>query len=273
MRPSMEAQPEIPAKASTGSLAAGTDSAQEARRRRDRIKLLLTSMTEQANKVVAILEQAQTNEDHTALGYASWTAYVAGEYAGLLADLDRAQRRVAVGELTAAGMPSRAIAEIVGVDHSTVVRDRQVVHVAPPDREDHVAREDDVDRLGHEDHVDRRVTGLDGKSYPVPSKPVIEPGKPRRGSLPDDYWRVLNDLDKVVRRLEKLHADDRFMTNRKTLSDGLHWQKLCDIETVVSSMESDLISSTGNTCQDCDKRILPSRDFETRCKTCAEESQ
>jgi len=72
------------------SLPAGPDIAHEARQRRDRIKLLLTSMAEQTNKVVAILEQAQTNEDHLALGHKSWTAYIAGEYAGLLEDLNRA---------------------------------------------------------------------------------------------------------------------------------------------------------------------------------------
>jgi hypothetical protein len=200
---------ENPAGASTDMVSAATVTGQEARRRRDRIKLLLTSMTEQTNKVVAILEEAQTNEDHLALGYASWTAYIAGEYAGLLAELTRANRREVVGSLTSAGMPTRAIAEIVGVDHSTVVRDqKQVVQGAPPDREDSADRE-----------VDRRVTGRDGKSYPVPSKPVVEPKKPRRSSLPDQYWHAMYDLDKALRRLEKLHADDRFAANRETLRD------------------------------------------------------
>jgi hypothetical protein len=109
---------ENPAGASTDMVSAATVTGQEARRRRDRIKLLLTSMTEQTNKVVAILEEAQTNEDHLALGYASWTAYIAGEYAGLLAELTRANRREVVGSLTSAGMPTRAIAEIVGVDQA-----------------------------------------------------------------------------------------------------------------------------------------------------------
>jgi len=196
---------------------AGTDSGQEARRRRDQIKQLLTSMTEQANEVVAILEQAQTHKDHLALGYKSWTAYIVGEYAGELADLKLALRREVVGSLTAAGMSTRAIADVVGVDHSTVVRDqKQLVQHAPPDHDD-VDREDDVDQLGHEDHVDRRVTGMDGKTYTVPPKPVVEPSKPRRGSLPDSYWNAVYDLDKIVRRLEKLHADDRFATNREAL--------------------------------------------------------
>ena len=105
---------------------------QNARHRRDRIKLLLTSMTEQTNKVVAILEEAQTNEDHLTLGYKSWTAYIAGEYAGLLADLNRAQRREVVGSLTAAGMSTRAIAGVVGTSQKTVVKDLQSQVIGGP---------------------------------------------------------------------------------------------------------------------------------------------
>jgi len=191
---------------------------QDARRRRDRIKLLLTSMTEQTSKVVAIMEEAEANEDHLTLGYKSWTAYIAGEYAGLLADLGRVERREVVGALTAAGTPTRAIADVVGVDHSTVVRDQKhVVQHAPPDHDD-VDREHDVDRLGHEDHVDRRVIGRDGKSYAVPSRPVVE-REMRQTSLPKQYRAAMWELDKAVRRLEKLHDSDRFAANRKTLAD------------------------------------------------------
>ena len=235
-----------------------TDSTQQACRRRDRIKLLLTSITEQTTKALAILAEAQKNADHLALGYASWTAYIAAEYAGLRAQLDRPQRREAVGALTAAGMPTRAMAEVFDVDHSTVVRDqKQVVQGAPSDRED---------------GVDRRVTGLDGKSYTVPSRPVIEPKKPRRSSLPDQYWHAMYDLDKALRRLEKLHADDRFMANRKALSDR-HWRQITDADSLLSSLDSDLTTSEGNKCQNCDERMLPSRDYETRCETCAGESR
>jgi hypothetical protein len=111
----------------------------DASHRRDRIKLLLTSMTEQTSKVVAILEEAEANEDHLILGYKSWTAYIAGEYAGLLSDLKLAQRREVVGSLTAIGMSTRAIAGVVGTSHKTVVKDLQVqvVPEVPPDLVDH----------------------------------------------------------------------------------------------------------------------------------------
>jgi hypothetical protein len=298
------------------SIPAGPDIAQEARRRRDRIKLLLTSMTEQTNKVAAILEEAQTNEDHLTLGYKSWTAYIAGEYTGLLAELNRAQRRVAVGELTAAGMSTRAIASVVGTSQKTVVKDLQVIpEVSPGDdlaysfecgsrcwhspicqrvkktpqkitetkcdvegHEDHVDREDVLDvALGglrtfldeHPVPTDRKVTGMDGKLYPVPSRPVIEPKKPRRGSLPDQYLNASHDLDKALRRLEKLHADDRFMTNRKTLNE-LHSLRFSDMQILLGSIEMDLAGT--NTCHVCDERVQPGLDFGailTMCKTCA----
>jgi hypothetical protein len=179
---------------------AGSVTALEARRRRDRIKLLLTSMAEQTNKVSIILEEAQTKGDHLTLGYASWPKYMVGEYAGELADLKMAQRREVVGSLTAIGMSTRAIAGVVGTSHKTVVKDLQVqvVPEVPPDPVD------------HQDGVDRRVTGLDGKSYTVPSRPVVEPKERRRPSLPDQYHTAIWKLDTAVRNLEKLHADDRF---------------------------------------------------------------
>jgi hypothetical protein len=316
MRPPMEAQPEIPAKASTDSLAAGTDSAQEARRRRDRIQLLLGAITEQTNKVAAILEEAKMRDDYLTLGYKSWTAYITGEYAGLLADLGRVERREVVGSLTASGMSTRAIAGVVGTSQKTVVKDLQVIpEVSPGDdlaysfecgshcwhspicqrvkktpqkitetkcdvegREDHVARGDDLDvALGdcqtfldeHPVPTDRKVTGLDGKLYPVPSRPVIEPKKPRRGSLPDQYLNASHDLDKALRRLEKLHADDRFLTNRKTLNE-LHSLRFSDMQILLGSIEMDLAGT--NTCHVCDERVQPGLDFGailTMCKTCA----
>lgn len=190
------------------SVPAGPDSGlRDARKRCGQIQLLLQSMTKQTNKVFMLLTTAKTRDDHLTLGYKSWTAYIAGEYAGLLADLGRVERREVVGALTASGMSTRSIAGVVGTSHKTVVKDlqAQVVPEVPPDLVD------------HQNGVDRHVTGMDGKSYAVPSKPVVEPSKPRRGSLPDSYWNAMYDLNKIVQRLEKLHADDRFAANREAL--------------------------------------------------------
>ena len=218
-----------------------TDSRQEARRRLDQIKLLLGSMTDQANEVQAILDEARTSKDHLALGYQSWTAYMLGEYAGLLAELKSGNRREVVSSLTAAGMSTRAIAGVVGTSQKTVVKDLQsqvIPEVSPGDdlaypfecgshcshspicqrvkKTPQKITETKCDVEGHEDHVDRRVTGLDGKSYPVPPKPVVEPKKPRRPALPDQFRTAVWNLDKAIRRLEVIAADDRFDPDQET---------------------------------------------------------
>lgn len=207
-RPTNETLPSQTKKSTTADTA-GTSSPQEAGSRCDRIRVLLTSMADQTNKVGDILEVAQTNEDHVALGYPSWTAYLAGEYAGRFADLSRAVRREVVGSLTAIGMSTRAIAPVVGVSRQQVATDRQVASSLPPGREDG-------------DDVDHRVTGMDGKSYGVRRGRVVEPKKSRRPSLTDQYRAAIYELDKAVRRLEKLHADDRFAHHRDSFGHHRH---------------------------------------------------
>ena len=60
----------------------------------------------------------------------------------------------------------------------------------------------------------RKVTGLDGKTYtPPPAQP-----KPIRPQLPGHYAGAIIELDKAINRLERLHADDRFNTNKKNVA-------------------------------------------------------
>ncbi len=61
----------------------------------------------------------------------------------------------------------------------------------------------------------RKVTGQDGKTYPAASP---APRAPRRSALPDAYSRATWELRKAVERLERLHADDRFLTNREKIA-------------------------------------------------------
>jgi len=228
-----------------------------ATRRRDRIKLLLSAMTTTTEKIAELLEAAQTDGDHRALGYASWTAYVAGEYAESLAGLSAAARRPAVAALAEGGLSTRAIAEIAGVGQSTVGRDLQVTRSGSPaadgpvrsakleqrresfgsDKEMRTAEamadvsdEDfeaaltaarEQDDLSQDNVVanlpEKRVTGRDGKRYAA-VQPERKP--PRRSPLPDAYRSAMWELRKSVERLERLHADDRFMSNRKDLADN-----------------------------------------------------
>ncbi len=63
--------------------------------------------------------------------------------------------------------------------------------------------------------TERKVTGQDGKTYPAT---LSAPRAPRRSALPDAYSRATWELRKAVERLERLHADDRFPTNRETIA-------------------------------------------------------
>jgi len=171
--------------------------------------LLLSAMTTTTEKIAELLDAAQAEQDHVALGYASWPAYVAGEFADALAGLSTAARRPAVVALAEGGLSTRAIAEIAGVGQSTVGRDLQVTRSGSPEQTRPQARSANL--------PEKQVTGMDGKSYSAAS---AESRKPRRSPLPDSYRRTTWELRKWIERLEKLHADDRFQTNRKELANN-----------------------------------------------------
>jgi len=91
-------------------------------------------------------------------------------------------------------------------------------------------------------------------------------GKPRRASFPDAYRYAVDDLDKVVRRIEKLHGDDRFLGHREDLQQR-RGDLLTEIACVVSGIESDLGGYL--TCPDCRQRMVPDRSWsELLCIEC-----
>ena len=153
----------------------------DASRRRDRVRLLLGTVTSATEKVGLLLEEAQAAEDHLALGYTSWTAYVAGEYHDALAGLSAAFRRPAVHALAEGGLSSRVIAEIAGVGQSTVARDLQVTHCGSPGR---------------------RVVGRDGKSYEADRRSAAVPS----GDVPSEY-EIGEMLARIIEELYELDPD------------------------------------------------------------------
>jgi len=264
-------------------------------RRRQRIKLLLETMIQNRGKVLDLITEASEKHDHIALGFKSWTEYVSTEFAGLLARLTVEDRRETVLILSRTGLSTRAIAPIVGTNHSTIVRDLQSGGADAPPADDHEIqphlrseeafvehlgmRPDEADalissglvtnreefdeaarQLGDHPAPERTVVGLDEKRYRAP-KP-----KPRRASFPDAYRYAVDDLDKVVRRIEKLHADDRFLGHREDLQQrrgGL----LSEVAWVVSEIESDLGGHLN--CPSCEQRVAPDRFWrESLCTEC-----
>lgn len=168
----------------------------EARRLTDRIRNLAENVAEQVEKMAGLIDEARIGSAWLVLGYASWTAYVADEFANVLPRLDREPRREFVRELAERGMSTRAIAPIVGANHSTVVRDLNSGGAdAPPVPNQaaiDAARERVAARFPREDHEQKNlsdltpedfigkpaatVTGIDGKSYTRPTpKPTPAP--------------------------------------------------------------------------------------------------
>lgn len=89
-----------------------------------RIRLMVDAINDNLAKLQALVDEAKRGDIHAALGYPSWTAYLADVFT-VQARLDRDQRRELVGYLSGEGMSNRAIADLVGVDEGTVRNDQK----------------------------------------------------------------------------------------------------------------------------------------------------
>ena len=138
----------------------------DARRLTERIKLLLGSVNDQMDRLGRLVTEARDGGAHLALGYRSWTEYVAAEFGSEPLRLGRDDRRALVAELTAAGMPTRAIAPVLGVGKSTVDRDRDAVAPVP-------------------NGTPAEVIGRDGKTYTVEPKKSISVEQGKSTTRPD----------------------------------------------------------------------------------------
>lgn len=160
------------------------------------------------------------------LGYSSWDAYCAGEFAGArMVRLDREQRREIVAEMRQAGMSSRAIASGIGVDHATVARD---VHSAPVADATPAAP----------------VIGLDGKTYQPPAaKPVVTPMRPRpqRDDAEVVLNRVLKSMQDAVREAQSLSPAQL----TRISSQAAHWTD--GLTDAIEALQRLVTSITGDT--------------------------
>lgn len=163
----------------TGEIIEALDES-SAKRLTERIRLIAENVAEQMDKLAGLIDEARTGSAWLAMGYRSWTAYVAGEFAGVLPRLDREPRQEFVRELSARGMSTRAIAPVVGVGDSTVQRDlatRPAPSGAPQTAEPERAEPASVEPQGEgrDESVAPTfaprpaVTGIDGKTYTSPA--------------------------------------------------------------------------------------------------------
>jgi hypothetical protein len=252
----------------------------EASRLTERIRLLAGSTADQLVKLKGLVDEAQAGQVHITLGYASWPAYLSDVLAALHLALDREHRRELVSYLSGKGMSTRAIAPVVGVSKDTVARDllpgvsdetpgKRLVDLTSGDSEatpelfapgannlpdsDADPPVSDATRgvisPRRKNLLVTEVTGLDGKRYPRP-KPKDSLRRPITDSYRDAAWH----LQKSLERLQRLHADDRFLAEREHLN-RIHWRNLSDLGEVFDAIQNDL--SGHYKCHHCAERMVP----------------
>ena len=108
----------------------------EAERLTTRIRLRLDTIADNYVAVMPLIREAIERGAWSVLGYSGVSEYVSSCFGDALTHLGVEVRREVVRELTAAGMSTRAIAPVVGVDPKTVRNDqRSGGEMSPPDPE------------------------------------------------------------------------------------------------------------------------------------------
>ncbi|MEV5140330.1 hypothetical protein AB0K71_06025 [Streptomyces syringium] len=177
---------------------------EQARALTDRIKIAVEGTWQ-------LICEAYTSRTWAALGYDSWDAYCAAEFATAHLQLPREKRQEVVGSMRDRGLSLRAIASAIGTSPATAMRDAAV-----------------------SDETPAVVTGTDGRTYPAHRPPGddaniwVEPGvtaaterpesadrAPRRRPLPEALNDAGRDLGRAAERLSRLADDDRFAQNRE----------------------------------------------------------
>lgn len=213
-----------------------TMSRTDAERLTERIRYTAMSVREGVQKLQQLVSTAQDGQAHLALGYASWTAYIADVMGEEPLQLrGREERREVVSWLAGQGMSTRAIAPVVGASKDTVHRDLAArVSDETPAEGSHLRESSpgptfdptpDWDPVNTEtgevrprsgENPPHSITGMDGKTYTRPEPK--EASKPQRRPLPDQFRDASVDLRKITERLERLVADDRFPRNREQVA-------------------------------------------------------
>ncbi|MGV0633067.1 hypothetical protein ABQE69_05365 [Mycolicibacillus trivialis] len=182
----------------------------DARKLDMRIRNLGEDVARQLGNVLTLVAEAKRGNIHEALGFPSWTAYIADAAPKLTGMLgDRENRRDMVELLHGEGMSQRAIAALLDVSQPTVRRDLgQVSRDDSPDP-------DAVDPPPAPFDVPQPTptTGVDGKTYPrkpkTPKKPP--PGdNERRRRYREDMTRKAFAAADAVEKLSRHASGDQF---------------------------------------------------------------
>lgn len=186
------------------------------------IRAVAGLVADNLTRLRGLVERARDGGADRALGYRSWTEYLA-DVVGTVHPVDRAQRRMISAYLAEQGLSTRAIGPIVGVHHGTVASDLRSVVGNPTTARRRIidaadAPDIDADAPNNPPTRLRIITGRDGKTYKRPVMPP-RPGSvsTATASLPvsdDDFARVLLNLKTAARELTRLTTDPRFSADR-----------------------------------------------------------
>ena len=167
-----------------------------------------------------------------ALGYSSWDDYCRAEFWSSRIRLPREERSEVVASLREQGMSLRAISAATGAATKTVTKDLLQVWESPtpapanaggessPPVENATPAATPANPEPASDHALAPVIGLDGKRY-RPRQRAERPATPRRAPLPDAAQRAGFEFRRVVERLERIGADDRFAANKEQVAAHL----------------------------------------------------
>jgi transposase len=164
----------------------------------DKVQTSFDGLCDKYTSLCELLNQASEGQIHVALGYSSWTAYIAD--AVQINTVDRIERKGLAKMLSGGGMSQRAIASTLGVSQKTVDRD-----------------------LEGEEFESDTVTSLDGKqvSRNKAAKEIeeeYEPEPPAKATpVTADFKDEIYQLQNDVEALKEVMADERFAKNRKRI--------------------------------------------------------
>jgi hypothetical protein len=188
-----------------------TMSEHDATKLTEKIRITAHNYADARQKLQEYVTEAKAGNAHLALGYASWTAYLAEVLGEEPMRLARGERQEMVQMLSAEGMSTRAIAPIIGATEGTVRNDL---------------------RAGAKNYAPE-IEGMDGKTYARPElSPEPAAPAPKRRPLTDQSSEAGWDLAKSVEKIERIITDDRFPANREQVTNHLKQHLINSIQSL-----------------------------------------
>ncbi|MCV7300866.1 winged helix-turn-helix transcriptional regulator [Mycobacterium barrassiae] len=220
---------------------------QAARKLDGRIRRLAKQAGDQLVLVGQLLDEAKVGRIHEALGFPSWTAYVADSLGGTL-QLSGAARQAMVELMAGEGMSVRAIATATGVSKSTVDRD-----LAQLSRDGTVDAESTVPQRDSSPHPGVGI-GLDGKVRRKPrqarrrreQEPSSTQSAARKVPVQSMYRRTVKALNPVVCELGSLVDDPRWVKARERFTEKDRAEvhgNIAVLQKVLAAMDATAVAS------------------------------